>query len=109
MAKKNEGVQIDLPEEIYKKLLEGDPRATFAKGSSVKKVLEEEGDSHSLGSIGVVKGSLYHPEIGSIYLIQYNNEKDPHLTIEAKLEQHWGQNLSNYEPKEQSNPETRQE
>lgn len=73
-------------EQIIKLMRNGDLRCSIPIGSSVKKILSEPNDTHPIGTEGKVTGSIYHPEIGSAYLVLFEGTPGETFIIEKKIQ-----------------------
>jgi len=62
------------------------PQARWRVGARVRKVLQELGDMTPLGTLGTVLGSLYAPEVGAAYFVEWDcKPRVAVLVVEAKI------------------------
>jgi hypothetical protein len=73
-------------DELIELMKNGDLRCSIAMGASVKKILNEPGDIHPVGAKGKVTGSLFHPEMGSAYLVLFDGTPVDTFIIEKKIQ-----------------------
>jgi hypothetical protein len=45
----------------------------YANGSRVEKVLADSGDTHQVGALATVLGSIHHPELGFGYFVEWDS------------------------------------
>lgn len=74
----------------------GDKRCKYKIGTRVKKIQGEPGDSHSIGSRGIITGNIYSPELSTIalpsgktvssaYLVKFNGDEHETFLVEYKI------------------------
>lgn len=64
----------------------GDDRCPIKIGDTVEKVWSNNGkELHKLGDKGKVVGSIFHEEIGAMYLVEFPNDPAPTFIIGAKI------------------------
>jgi hypothetical protein len=55
------------------------PQAKFKNGARIEKILRETGDLSPLGTLGTVLGSMYAPEVGVGYFVEW--DRTPRLAV----------------------------
>lgn len=65
---------------------ESSDRAKFPNGARIEKSVNESGDAHPLGSRGTVLGSIWLPERGVGYFVEWDSDpKTACFVVEFKL------------------------
>jgi hypothetical protein len=59
------------------------PEALFKNEQRIKKALGEPGDGTPIGTIGTILGSLYAPELGVVYFVEWNNRPRVAVSVVA--------------------------
>lgn len=64
-----------------------DPRAKYRNGARIKKVAEDKGgDVTKLGTLGTVLGSVYVPELGGAYFVEWDDKpRQSVFVVEYKI------------------------
>lgn len=63
------------------------PGARYPNGTRVTKIMVDDlSDTHQLGALGVVVGSIGHPQVGSAYFVAWDDDPNrPTMAVEKKL------------------------
>ena len=63
------------------------PGARYPNGTRVVKIMVDDlSDTHQLGAVGTVVGSIGHPQVGNAYFVGWDDDPNrPTMAVEKKL------------------------
>jgi len=80
------GFGVNVKDKFIKHMTDSDkPECRYKRGDYVAKATWEEGDTHPIGTKGVILGTLYEKTLGEAYLVLFETSPVPIFTIERKI------------------------
>lgn len=76
----------EIDERLFLRMMRGDSRCEFPKGTIVQKTDEDPGgDLTPIGTKGVVLGNIYDEVMGELYYVKFETNQFPTACVKFKI------------------------